>query len=206
MKSQKGLQKEHSVSYELWSIKGVPLKPSGIATGDFENVSWFNPFTPKISIIINSNSVFSLPYNSYDVSLENFLYSHHFSAWYCILRRKSVLVIQGSLRVKALLLIVWLIFKSIRRKFYSHMTLIMIISLSKFSPWEQYFSGLPYLQTSPFYFSLQMQKEEDRKFLSRKLLHLLEVSCGFSADVTTLLLDTTRKSFVFEDELNDTME
>ena len=71
MKSQKGLQKEHSVSYELWSIKGVPLKTSGIATGDFENVSWFNPFTPKISIIINSNSVFCLPYNSYDVSLEN---------------------------------------------------------------------------------------------------------------------------------------
>lgn len=51
-----------------------------------------------------------------------------------------------------------------------------------------------------------MEKEEDKKFLSRKLLHLLEVSCGFSADVTTLLLDTTRKSFVFEDELNDTME
>ena len=59
------------VSYELWSIKGVPLKTSGIATGDFENVSWFNPFTPKISIIINSNSVFCLPYNSYDASLEN---------------------------------------------------------------------------------------------------------------------------------------
>ena len=42
------------------------------------------------------------------------------------------MVIQGSLRVKVLLLIFWLIFKSIRRKFYSHMTLIMIISLSKY--------------------------------------------------------------------------
>jgi len=51
-----------------------------------------------------------------------------------------------------------------------------------------------------------LQKEEDRKFLSRKLVHLLQVSCGFCADVTTLLLDTTRKSFVFEDELNGTME
>ena len=49
-----------------------------------------------------------------------------------MLRRKSALVVQGSLRVKALLLIFWLIFKSIRRKFYSHMTLIMIISLSKY--------------------------------------------------------------------------
>ena len=120
---------------------------------------------------------------------------------------KSALVIQGSLRVKALLLIFWLIFKSIRRKFFIVIWLwSWLFHYQSISPWEQYFSGLPYLQTSPFYFSLQMQKEEDRKFLSRKLLHLLEVSCGFSADVTTLLLDTTRKSFVFEDELNNTME
>ena len=50
------------------------------------------------------------------------------------------------------------------------------------------------------------QKEEDIKFLSTKLVHLLQVSCGFCADVTTLLLDTTRKSFVFEDEVNGMIE
>ncbi|XP_068671987.1 centromere protein M-like isoform X2 [Montipora foliosa] len=46
-----------------------------------------------------------------------------------------------------------------------------------------------------------LEKEEDQEFLSQKLIHLLKVSCGFHADVTTLLLDTTRKSFMFEDEL-----
>ncbi|CAH3144938.1 unnamed protein product [Porites evermanni] len=51
-----------------------------------------------------------------------------------------------------------------------------------------------------------LRKEEDIKFLSTKLVHLLQVSCGFCADVTTLLLDTTRKSFVFEDELNGMIE
>lgn len=86
------------------------------------------------------------------------------------------------------------------------MTLIMIISLSKYQSLRTIFFRTTLPSNITFYFSLQMQKEEDRKFLSRKLLHLLEVSCGFSADVTTLLLDTTRKSFVFEDELNDTME
>ena len=50
------------------------------------------------------------------------------------------------------------------------------------------------------------QKQEDIKFLSTKLVHLLQVSCGFCADVTTLLLDTTRKSFVFEDEVNGMIE
>ncbi|KAJ7382615.1 hypothetical protein OS493_033973 [Desmophyllum pertusum] len=51
-----------------------------------------------------------------------------------------------------------------------------------------------------------LEKEEDRIFLSRKLVHLLQVSCGFCSDVTTLLLDSTRKSFVFEDELHGMMK
>jgi len=58
---------------------------------------------------------------------------------------------------------------------------------------------------SPVIFAA-VEKEEDRKFLSSKLVHLLQVSCGFCVDVTTLLLDTTRKSFVFEDELNGMTE
>jgi len=58
---------------------------------------------------------------------------------------------------------------------------------------------------SPVIFAA-VEKEEDRKFLSSKLVHLLQVSCGFCVDVTTLLLDTTRKSFVFEDELNGKTE
>ncbi|XP_067044919.1 centromere protein M-like [Acropora muricata] len=51
-----------------------------------------------------------------------------------------------------------------------------------------------------------LEKEEDQKFLSQKIIHLVKVSCGFQTDVTSLLLDTTKKSFVFEDELSSEME
>ena len=75
-------------------------------------VAGFNPLTPKISLVI---LLYWPPYSSYDVSLENLvsdqinplidicLYSHHLSGWYCIdiVRRNSVLITNGSYRVKS---------------------------------------------------------------------------------------------------------
>ena len=73
--------------------------------------SSLNPLTPKIMLVILLTSAIQFLWcffgefgigSSYVPLIYIFLYSHHFSAWYCIdiVRRNSVLVTHGSLRVK----------------------------------------------------------------------------------------------------------